>query len=304
MFDTVTLLAFDIDINPNRLNGIIPFTYIDNDSGNFISRFSFTKKRISYKYNLQKRILEIQLSIPKMVYGTNTKMITEIDITEFWNKLHTILKEHLNINVNKEQWKVKRLDISYNFKVDNVETYINEINKKVISKRDKLTYNDNQTVIFKNKSSSICFYNKEKECIRQKEPQNIIEQSQGILRLEIRPATYHLSEYSNDRKAVDLITKAFFKYIVGKFKVNELLKSQEEQVDNELFKVLDKMKIADIEKVLGFNRLVEIIGEKTLLEKRYYKGGTFRNRKELIIEYNKNINQQSTKQKQLYIPLD
>lgn len=130
MFDTVTLLAFDIDINPNQLDGITPFTYIDNDSGNFISRFSFTKERISYKYNLQKRILELQLSIPKMVYGTNTEMITQIDIDEFWIKLHNKLKNQFNINFQKEQWKVKRLDISYNFKVDNVGTYINEINKK------------------------------------------------------------------------------------------------------------------------------------------------------------------------------
>ncbi len=304
MFDTVTLLAFDVEINPNQLDGIIPFTYIDNDSGNFISRFSFTKERISYKYNLQKRILELQFSIPKMVYGTNTEMITELDIDEFWIKLHTTLKEHLKFNVNKEQWKVKRLDISYNFKVDNVEAYINEINKKVVSKRDKLTYNDNQTVIFKNKSSSICFYNKEKECIRQKEPQHIIEQSQGLLRLEIRPATYHLSEYSNNRKAVDLITKAFFTYVIEKFKINELLKFQNELDDNEIQKALTIMKVADIEKVLGFKILVEIIGEKTLLEKCYYKDGTFRNRKELIDEYNKNINRNGIKQKQLYIKLD
>src|SRR5690606_20217206 len=117
---------------------------------------------------------------------------------EFWIKLHNRLKNHLNINFQKEQWKVKRLDISYNFKVDNVGTYINEINKKVISKRDKLAYNDNQTVIFKNKSSSICFYDKEKECIRQKEPQNIIEKAKGLLRLEIRPAYYHLREYSHN----------------------------------------------------------------------------------------------------------
>lgn len=304
MFDTVTLLAFDIDINPNQLDGITPFTYIDNDSGNFISRFSFTKERISYKYNLQKRILELQFSIPKMVYGTNTEMITEMDIDEFWIKLHNRLKNHLNINFQKEQWKVKRLDISYNFKVDNVGTYINEINKKVISKRDKLAYNDNQTVIFKNKSSSICFYDKEKECIRQKEPQNIIEKAKGLLRLEIRPAYYHLREYSHNRKAVDLITKAFFTYIIEKFKINELLKFQNELDDNEIQKALTVMKVADIEKVLGFNMLVEIIGEKTLLEKCYYKDGTFRNRKELINVYNKNIHQDGIKQKQLYIPLD
>lgn len=303
MFDTVTLIAFDININPNQLDGIIPVTYI-NDDGNFISKYSFTKERISYKYNLQKMILEIQLSIPKMIYGTNTTMITETDIKDFWIKLHTLLKKHLSINVSKEQWKVKRLDISYNFKVDNVRAYIEEINKKTISKRDKITYNENETVIFKNKSSSICFYDKEKECINKKEQQSVIEQAKGVLRLEIRPATYNLRDYSRQRKAVDLITKAFFTYIIEKFKINELLKFQNKSNDIEIQKALNVMKVADIEKVLGFNMLVEIIGEKTLLEKGYYKDGTFRNRKELTDKYYKNVNSKNTNQKQLYIKLD
>lgn len=79
MFDTITLLAFDIDIHPKQLEGIIPVTYL-NDDGNYISKFTFTKERISYKYNLQKMILEIQFSIPKMLHGTNTTIVTEIDM--------------------------------------------------------------------------------------------------------------------------------------------------------------------------------------------------------------------------------
>lgn len=304
MFDTVTLLAFDIDINPNRLNGVIPFTYIDNDDGNYISKFSFTKERISYKYNLQKRILQIELSIPKLIFGTNTKIMKESDIQDFWIKLHTTLLNHLDINVSKEKWKVKRLDISYNFKVDNVGTYMSEINKMTISKRTKITYNENETVIFKNKSSSICFYDKEKECINKKEQQNVIEQAKGVLRLEIRPAIYHLRHYAQSRKAVDLITKAFFTFIIEKFKIDEFLTFQNEPNDNEIHKALNDMKVADIEKVLGFKILVDRIGEKTLLEKGYYKDGTFRNRRELVEEYNKNMNRSGIKQKQLYINLD
>ncbi|MCM3454820.1 hypothetical protein M3685_12910 [Heyndrickxia oleronia] len=208
------------------------------------------------------------------------------------------------MNQAKEQWKVKRLDISYNFKVDNVGTYMSEINKMIISKRTKITYNENETVIFKNKSSSICFYDKEKECINKKEQQKVIEQAKGVLRLEIRPAIYHLREYSHNRKAVDLITKSFFTYMIEKFKINDFLKFQNKSDDSEILKALYVMKVADIEKVLGFKMLVEIIGEKTLVEKCYYKDGTFRNRKELIDEYNKNIYQNGNKQKQLYIPLD
>lgn len=303
MFDTVTLLANDVDINPNQLEGTNQFTYI-NDDGNYISKFSFTKERISYKYYLQKRLLVIELSIPKMLYGTNTKMMTETDIDEYWNMLDTLLMKHINISINKERWKVKRLDISYNFKVDNVSTYISEINKKNLSKRDKITYNDNETVLFKNKSSSICFYDKEKECIRSKEPQPVIEQAKGILRLEIRPASYQFREYSHDKRAIDLITKAFFAYIIEKLNINELLKLHTEPEDSELIKALNEMKVVDIEKVLGYNTLVEKVGEKTLLEKGFYKEGTLRNRRILVEQYNKNISQNCTEIKKLHIPLE
>ncbi|MDQ1143425.1 hypothetical protein QE429_000252 [Bacillus sp. SORGH_AS 510] len=303
MFDTVTLIAFDIEINPNQLEGIIPFTFMDNDDGTFISRFSFTKERISYKYNLQKRILKIELSIPKLIFGTNTKMVTESDIEDFWSKLDMLIRKHLNTKISKEQWIVMRLDISHNFKVDDVRAYISEINKKAISKRTKVTYNDNETVIFRNKSSSICFYDKEKECINKKEPQNVIENAKGILRLEIRPATYHLKEHSPRRIAVELISKDFFTYIIEKFNINDLLKQHKETEDRNLFKGLNVMKVADIEKVLAFKMLVEKIGEKTLLEKGYYKEGTFRNRKELLEEYNKYI-RNGTEETELYISLD
>lgn len=303
MFDTVILKANGIDINPNYINNAETVTFINKD-GEYISKIKFSIERVKFEYLLQRKILQIELSIPKFIYGTNTKMINESDILNFWIQLHKLIRENLGTTINKEQWIVKRLDVSYNFKVDNVGMWIAEISKQNISKRTQITYNRNETVIFKNKSSSICFYDKEKECIYRKEPKEVIEQAKGILRLEIRPATYHLREYLRDRKAVDLLTKAFFTYIIEKFKINEVLKLQSEPEDSELFKVLNVMKVADIEKVIGFTLLVEKIGEKQLLEKCYYKEGTFRNRKELIEEYNKNINQKNTKQEQFYIPLD
>ncbi|CKE81891.1 phage/plasmid replication protein%2C gene II/X family [Streptococcus pneumoniae] len=303
MFDTVTLIAFGIELHPEQLEGAKSFTYI-NDEGEYITKISLKKGRISYKYYLQKQILEIELSIPKLMYGTNIKMIKESDIQSFWIQLHNILCQDLGISIDTEQWKVKRVDISYNFKVDNVRMWIAEISKKDISRRTKITYNRNETVIFKNKSSSICFYDKEKECIYKKESKEVIEQAKGILRLEIRPASYHLKEYSSNRSALELISKDFFTYIIEKFRINDLLIYQDEKADIELFKVLDVMKIADIEKIMGYKVLVECIGEKMLLEKGYYKEGTLRNRKILKEEYDKNINQKGIKQPQLHIMLD
>ncbi|MGR6899332.1 hypothetical protein [Rummeliibacillus sp. BSL5] len=134
-----------------------------------------------------------------------------------------------------------------------------------------------------------------------KEPQNVIEQAKGLLRLEIRPAAYQLKNYSSGSKANELITKDFFNNAIEKFKINDFLKSLNKMEDNELFMMLNVMKVADIEKILAFKILEGKIGERTLLEKGYYKEGTFR--KELVEEYNENT-KTNIIQKQLYISLD
>ncbi|WP_165571625.1 phage/plasmid replication domain-containing protein, partial [Cytobacillus praedii] len=237
---------------------------------------------------------------------TNTQMFAPSDVNTFWQILNNILKENFNIVVEKEQWIVKRLDISYNFKVDNVSKAIIEISNKNLTKRNKIVYNENETVIFKNKSSSICFYDKEKECLLRKEASEVIEMSKGMLRLEIRPAPYHMRAYSPLRKANDLISKEYFIFIIEKFGINELFKSitieefDSDKVDLQF--ALNEMKATDVEKALGFSILMSHIGEKQLLENGHYKSGTIRNRKELLQQYS--LTREAMKQKMLYVAIE
>lgn len=304
MFDTITLLAFDIDVNPNKLVDGDQFTYLD-ENGEYRTRIKFRKEKITFIYRLQQRTLEIELSIPKLIYGTNTQLLTTSDITTFWIRLNEILVNQLDMVIDKEQWKVKRLDISYNFQVNNVGNYIIELSKLNIAKRDKMTYNQNETVLFKNKSSSICFYDKEKECIKRKEDANVINKAKGVLRLEVRPAGYHMRKYSSLRKATDLLSKEYFSFIIDKLGINEILTLLNfQKVDSDkddLQKALIEMKATDIEKILGFSRLIDEVGEKELLESGHYKGGTFRNRKELLHQYAVITAKEESIQKKLYV---
>lgn len=174
MFDTVTLIAHGVEINPNKLEQSNQFTYIHDDGG-YRTKMTYRKGSILYVYKLQQQILEIECSSPKLVHGSNVHSLSIDDIDTFWSKLNEELIKHLGVDLQKEDWKVKRLVVSYNFLVDNVGSYITELSKLNISKRTKVTYNENETVIFKNKSSSISFYDKEKECLSRKEESEIVE---------------------------------------------------------------------------------------------------------------------------------
>lgn len=305
MFDTVTLLAINVDINLINLDQSKQFTYI-NDDGEYITKITYRINNILYVYRVQLKILEIEVSIPKFVHGSNTQSISNTDITIFWNKLHEELAKQLGINIQKEQWKVKRLDVSYNFNVDNVGSYITELSKLNMSKRTKVTYNENETVIFMNKSSSISFYDKEKECLKRKEVSEIIDMAKGILRLEIRPAKYNMREYSPSRKAVELLSTKYFSFIIDKLGINQLFESiNYHKIDcdsSNIQKALKEMKATDIEKVIGFTTLINTVGEKVLLESGHYKGGTFRNRRELVDQYSLITTKEKTKQKKIYVP--
>lgn len=306
MFDTVTLIAYGVEVNPNKLEQCNQFTYIDDDGG-YRTKLTYRKGNILYVYKLQQQILEIECSIPKLVHGTNVHALSIDDIAIFWNRLSKELIEQLGVEIQKEHWKVKRLDVSYNFLVDNVGSYITELSKLNMSKRTKVTYNENETIIFKNKSSSISFYDKEKECLSRKEERDIVEKAKGILRLEIRPARYHMAEYSPSRKAIDLLSMEYFSFIIEKLGINQLLESinyHKIECDNsDLQKALKEMKATDIEKVLGFTTLINTIGEKVLLESGYYKVGTFRNRSELVGQYSLITTKEKAKQKKIYVPL-
>jgi hypothetical protein len=306
MFDTVTLIANGVEVNPNKLEQCKQFTYIGDDGG-YRTKLKYRKGNILYVYKLQQQILEIECSIPKLVYGTNVYSISIDDIAIFWNRLNEALIEYLGVEIQKEHWKVKRLDISYNFLVDNVGSYITELGMLNISKRKKVIYNENETVIFKNKTSSICFYDKEKECLSRKEESDIVDKAKGILRLEVRPAYYHMRDYSPSRKATDLLSMEYFSFIIEKLGINQFLESIDyHKVDcdkSNLQNALEEMKATDIEKVIGFTTLINTFGEKVLLESGYYKGGTFRNRRELVDQFFLITTKGRPKQKRISVPL-
>lgn len=191
MFDTITLKT-NIHIESDLLQEYNnqPITYYDHDTGLHKSKYIIRDKIIPYiEYREYIQLLVMQISIPKFLYGNNVSLIKESDIPLFFQRLHQRLHELFYLHVRTEDWYVSRIDVCWNFQVhEQVSEYIKQISRIQIPFMKPHTDGYLETVIHKNKSSRAMFYNKQKECIFHKEPQDIIDQAHGLLRMEISPS--------------------------------------------------------------------------------------------------------------------
>ncbi|SDD37627.1 hypothetical protein SAMN02799630_03605 [Paenibacillus sp. UNCCL117] len=104
-----------------------------------------TDNRIPFiKYNVGYHYLRLQLSIPKFLFGNNITLIKATDIDAFFTELQQEISHLLGIKIEDSQWKVQRLDLSWNFNVGNkVQDYIKQISNQRASRMNTITLFDN-----------------------------------------------------------------------------------------------------------------------------------------------------------------
>ncbi|MCH4825553.1 phage/plasmid replication domain-containing protein [Planococcus halocryophilus] len=276
MFDTVRLKSENIAISKEtftNIENLKTITYFNNETGELNDTYQIKTKNIPYiTYITNTRLLIIQVSIPKFLFGENVNVIKLKDINVFWDKLQQELHSLLGVEISKTEWIVQRIDICWNFYVGNkVNDYIQFLGKKQLPYKQTYLINHSETVIYKNKSSSIMFYDKQKECKAKKQSAELIEKTFGILRMEIRPPLNSIKKYSSERQAVQILTFEFFKLnfekVMGDISFEE---SQSQIVSCDW---LEGQKINRIETVLGFNIIRESLGitkTKELYGSTYY----------------------------------
>lgn len=296
MFDTVRLKAKGIYIDLERLENL----YIDNrdktirrrnitDDGEIVTSYElhFDTQLPYIKYVESSRTLSIQVSIPKFLYGDNITMVTESDVSRFFNLLQARLEELLGMTVAHEQWIATRVDLCYNFEVDSVSDCIKQIAMLRLPRKNTKTWNHCETVVFSNNSSKVKFYDKEKQChdIR----------ARGIVRMEIEPSDADLRNYSQTRRAVDLLTKRFFLRQMENILPQITEKLDCLKLDSLSDEWLRSASMQNIEKAYTFGKLKQEVDESTLID--LYGKGTYRNRQALL----KNMKQFVVKQFDLTI---
>ncbi|WP_445489209.1 hypothetical protein [Niallia sp. 03133] len=286
MFDTVRMRLADIHIEKEtfrNIGNVKTTTYYDSETGVLNDRYILKHEEFPYiVYYSNTKSLIIQLSIPKFLYGENISVINKGDIKSFWERFEQRLKVLLGIVVERSKWIVQRVDVCWNFKVGNkVSDYIKYLGTKRLPYKSTNCINQSETVIYKNKSSRIMFYDKQKECKVNKQPEDIISRAEGVLRMEISPSYKNIQEIYSDRKAIDVLTVNFFKLITQR--VLEQISFSESRLNimNLSYDWLLNRKINRVESIIGFNAIRNFIGD-TMTKEIY--GSTYYARKKWVDE--------------------
>jgi hypothetical protein len=250
---------------------------------------------LSYiRYNPNWNRLLVNCSIPKVIYGNNVKEINELDISKFFKKVESRIEELFDKTIHKDDWQVYRIDLCKNFKLENerqLNQYIHQLAKIKLSRKDTFLRN-NETVEFLNKSMKIHFYDKQKQLKHLRIKDNdLLEQAKDVLRFEVQLKKDGLKQYFTKRKAVDLLTKDFYKQVMNEqlelinTKLDHL-DGSEDLLSHDLFAV--GLTISKIEKVYAFLTFLDEFGESFV---RNTYGQNFYTRRNAVDEFKEKSNQ-------------
>ncbi len=281
MFDTVRIKAENIVIHPDYIinqGNVQSTTYLDSLTGEIKTVAKIRNEKFPYiKYNDYAYYLELEVSIPKFLYGENITLLKQHDIELFFSLINKELKSMFAVDIDKSEWRVKRVDVCWNFDVGKLkQDYLKQLALMRMSRMNTAVYNQVETVIFQNKSKRIMFYDKAKECVVHRWSQDLVQQADGLLRMEISPARHEMKEFSQSNKAIDLLTKEFFIFITRRTTPYLVFPSMEEIT----YEWVATHPITKVETAIGFKKLYSLFGLGGVRE--LYKPNTFGNRKQLL----------------------
>lgn len=282
MFDTVTLKVRPIYIDSEILNQQNPntVTFYSEETGALNRSYKIYDEKLPFiKYIESSQTLSIQVSIPKFLYGDNVTLLTESDIPRFFEGLQERINDLFSVQIPHTDWTISRCDVCWNFQIGvNVSEYVRLLSKQQLAYKNTTVYNQDETVEYRNKSSRFMFYDKHKQTKKTKESGDIIERSQGVLRLEVNPSDSDMKKFSPTRKAIELLKQPFFDFMTGKV-LGEIEYPAEVSDIGLSWLMNNKENISKIETILGFQMLQRIFDKSTL--RQIYTSSTFANRKNL-----------------------
>lgn len=135
--------------------------------------------------------LSARVSVPKMLYGTNTVMVTDSEVRRALNGITEFVSRVTGVGFDAETANVGRVDFSYNFQVGEAETYayLSALRAASMPRMVRRVIEDG-TVDFTNGSQKVCVYAKHAETTHLakhgKATDADVRASVGVLRVEHR----------------------------------------------------------------------------------------------------------------------
>lgn len=316
MFDTVRMYT-TVDINKDIFEGLVgDYTVdlnnkIDSNTGELSFSCYIKKYKIPFiSYHSSSRILTLELSIPKYLYGDNVYMVTtHHEIERFWMELTQDIDNLLSVSIPRNNWIHKRIDCCYNLNISTtgfvMEEWMNFFAEEKIPYKKNKTIHLNETtskktgVTFKANSKSqdkVMFYCKQDEVSKNADKyansDDVIKRAKDILRVEVSTSNYEKKAFSNSKKLIDFLNVAFFEYIMEKYKINERLQKKSLQSDEEKTIphqwLLQHFSTIQLETILGHISIKESLKESA---KSMYKKSTWSNREHLLSQFNLKMNE-------------
>jgi II/X family phage/plasmid replication protein len=173
----------------------------------------------------------LELSIPKYYFGHNVRMITISQFKEICKLIEKDLKETLGFVTNRDSWRIQRLDICYNWKLNSpqeLENYITIFQNLEYPRKKKRPYDT--SVMFVGSAYTVKFYDKHSEYLANSFNElkkseevlayDLIEFSESVLRFETELRKTQLVNIFNKKNIYidditeDLVTRLLNEYLI------------------------------------------------------------------------------------------
>lgn len=202
--------------------------------------------------------LSARVSVPKMLYGTNTVTVTDSDVTRALSGITDFVSGVAGVDFDATTANVGRVDISHNFQTGEAETYayLSALRGASMPRMVRRAIDDG-TVDFTNGSQKVCVYAKHAETARLakqgKATAEDVRRAVGVLRVEHR----FLNSGACKRLA-------------------ERLKFPDRRADTLLRSFVSETVIDETMKNLGLDKAIESGDSRlALLRERYGFGSTY-----------------------------
>ncbi|MDK8193975.1 hypothetical protein QP794_28230 [Paenibacillus sp. UMB7766-LJ446] len=238
------------------------------------------------KHTVESQKIKIEIdSCGGFLHGNSMIPIGDEQSGHFLERLEGFLLETTNVSlmVPLRDAQIKRMDIKYDFQVgDEVRDYLSAIAKHSVPGHQRDILGNGDTVVFKNSSRKMMFYNREANCINRRKSEEETEMSKGVIRFEVacnsaellrrlKLNTVCINDVFNSNVTEDLLRRYFDKVrFIDRVTSteSELLRILQDNFgENKGYRILSYIKAKQDGNLSGFSRTTIYEYEKLLEEK-------------------------------------
>lgn len=242
--------------------------------------------KLTICYRKQFNYLTIKVSLPKILYATNTKTLYITDTNRILSIINKVLSDE-SIYEDFNNFKVSVIELSHNYICKNEtdkQLYIDLFNMKNLTHRKNSTYKT--SAVHKNKSVRTTIYDKKAELLANNYKKSITNRENRILRVEHKLKKSVLKKYSKDLSVKNILNMDLEKIFLNensKLGFNLKVLGKKEFYAT-LKKSISDKKIATQNKIITFYQELNEFGESYVKQK--YSSYIYNNYRNIMLSKN------------------